>query len=380
MNRSFRLGTIWGITINLHYSWFFIFGLITFLLYFSFPQEYHPLLRVLVGMIASAFLFASVVAHELSHSFVAIQNGIPVKSITLFFLGGVAHITQEAKNPATEFKMAIAGPLCSLILACFFGLIWFLVWGHSQAFFDEESFNNPVLWLASINITLALFNLAPGFPLDGGRILRSLVWWKTGNYRKATQVASITGKGFAYLLIGGGVLILFSGFFYEDSAPFLGIQFIIIGWFLQAAVSANYRQMEMREALHGLTAQAVMSPGWVAITPDISLRGLVQAYILTTGQRYFVVTEEGRMRGVITFDDIKKVPQTQWDITTVRAVMTLADKLVSAHPQEEALGILQRMDEQGINQMPVVKDGAFLGMIFRPNLLRLIQLRAEFKV
>jgi Zn-dependent protease/CBS domain-containing protein len=380
MNRSFRLGTIWGITINLHYSWFFIFGLITFLLYFSFPQEYHPLLRVLVGMIASAFLFASVVAHELSHSFVAIQNGIPVKSITLFFLGGVAHITQEAKNPATEFKMAIAGPLCSLILACFFGLIWFLVWGHSQAFFDEESFNNPVLWLASINITLALFNLAPGFPLDGGRILRSLVWWKTGNYRKATQVASITGKGFAYLLIGGGVLILFRGFFYEDSAPFLGIQFIIIGWFLQAAVSANSRQTAMHDALQGLTAKAVMSPGWVAVPPDLSLSGLAQAYLLTTGHRYFVVTEDGRMIGIITVEDIKGVPHSLWYTTPVREAMTPADKLESAHPQEEALSILQRMDKRGMNYMPVMTDGMLIGMIFRQNLIRFIQLRSEFKV
>jgi Zn-dependent protease/CBS domain-containing protein len=377
MNRSLRLGKIWGITINLHYSWFIIFALITFLLYRSFPPDYNPWVRSMAGIGGCLLLFASVIAHELAHSFVAIRNGIPVKSITLFFLGGVAYVTKEAKHPATEFKMAIAGPLCSLTLAFSFGLIWFLIWGNNQLTFD---FENPILWLAWINLTLALFNLAPGFPLDGGRILRALLWWRTGSYKRATRIASLTGKGFAYLLIGGGVVLLLGGVFTKVSNPVLGIQFIFVGWFLQAAASANNRQMEMREALHGLTAQAVMSPGWVAIPPDISLRGLVQAYILTTDQRYFVVTEEGGMRGVITFDDIKKVPQTQWDITTVRTVMTLADKLVSAHPQEEALSILQRMDEQGINQMPVVKDGAFLGMIFRPNLLRLIQLRAEFKV
>lgn len=380
MNRSIRLGRVLGITINLHYSWFLIFGLITFLHYFSYPPEYHPLLRLLAGMIASVFLFASVVAHELSHSFVAIRNGIPVKSITLFFLGGVAHITQEAEKPVTEFKMAIAGPLCSLILAFFFGLIWFLIWGRNQAFFEAANFNNPVLWLALINFSLGLFNLAPGFPLDGGRILRSLVWWKTGNYKQATRVASFTGKGFAYLLIGGGGMILFSGFFYEDSAPFLGIQFIIIGWFLQAAVSANSRQMEMHDALQGLTAKAVMSPGWVAIPPNLSLTELAQAYLLTTSQRYFVVTEEGRMTGVITVEDMKRVPHSLWYTTSVREAMTPADKLVIAHPQEGALSILQKMNERGMNYMPVMTNGMFTGMIFRQNLIRFIRLRTEFKV
>lgn len=380
MNSSLRLGKLLGITIKLHYSWFVIFVLITFLLYFNFSEEYHPLVRVIAGMGASTFLFASVMAHELAHSLVAIRNNIPVKSITLFFLGGIAHITQEAKHPAIEFRMAIAGPLCSLTLACFFGLIWFLIWGHNRPFFDFDNFDNPVYWLAWINAVLALFNLAPGFPMDGGRILRALIWWKTGSYKRATRIASQTGKGFAYLLIGGGVVLIFGGAFSEVSDPFLGIQFIIIGWFIHNAVSSNYRQMEMREALRGLTAQAMMSPGWVAVPPDISLSQLSQAYLFTTGHRYFVVTEEGRMRGLITIEEMKKVPYSQWYDTTVREAMTPVDKLVSAHPQEEALSILQRMDEQRLNQMPVIKDGAFYGIVFRANLLRFIQLRAEFKV
>lgn len=381
MKSSFRLGKIWGITINLHYSWFIIFALITFLLYFGFSSDYHPGVRLLLGMGACLLLFASVTAHELAHSFVAIRNGIPVKSITIFFLGGVAHITQEAKQPSTEFRMAIAGPLCSMMLAGFFILVWFLIWGNNQPFFELDNIDNPIYWLAWANMTLALFNLIPGFPLDGGRILRALLWWRTGSYKRATRIASLTGKGFAYLLIGSGVVFLFDSLFVEVfSAPLLGIQFIVIGLFLNAAISSSYRQMELLEILQGLTAQAVMSPGWVGVPPDLSLKGLAQAYLLTSGQRYFVVTEEGRMKGVITLDDMKKVPQAQWDITTVRSAMTPADKLESAHPQEEALSILQRMDELGVNQMPVVKDGAFLGMISRQNLLRFIQLRSEFKV
>ncbi|MFC1925422.1 site-2 protease family protein [Chloroflexota bacterium] len=380
MNGSLRLGKIWGININLHFSWFIILALITGLLYYSFPEDYHPLLRVMAGMGASVFLFASVTAHELAHSIVAIRNGIPVKSITLFFLGGVAHITQEAKNPATEFKMAVAGPLCSLALAGFFGLMWFLIWGHNQPVSDSDNSINPVLWLALMNLILALFNLIPGFPLDGGRILRALLWWRTGSYSRATRVASITGIGFARLLIGGGVVLLLSVFFLEDPLFIYGLQCTVVGIFLHSAVSTNYRQMEMRESLRGLTAQAVMSPGWVGVPPDISLKDLAQAYILTTGHQLFVVTEEGRMLGVITLEDMKKVPQAEWDRVPVRSAMTPSHRLVSTHPQEEALSILQRMDEQGLNQMPVMRDGAFVGMVFRHNLLRFIQLRTEFKV
>ena len=375
MGGSLRLGKILGITIQLHFSWFIIFALIIFLLSYSLLDDYSLWASVIAGVLTSILLFASVVAHELAHSLVAIRNGIPVKSITLFFLGGVAQITREAARPKTELLMAIAGPLCSLVLAGFFGLIWFLVW-------DNQTFasNNPVLWLASINLMLALFNLIPGFPLDGGRILRALIWQRTGDYKRATRIASLAGQSAAYLMIGGGIAIMFINISTNFSIPINGIMLAFIGWFLHHFATTSYRQVEMREALRGFTAGAVMETDYIAISPSLSLKELVQNYVLPTGRRYFVVAEDGRLAGMVSFENIKTVPQTRWDITPVRAVMTPADKVVSARPEEEALSILERMEEYDLNQMPVVKERVVLGIVVRENLLHFIRLRSELGV
>lgn len=378
MGGSLRLGKILGITIQLHFSWFIIFALIIFLLTYSLHQDHYSLwTSVIVGVLTSILLFASVVAHELAHSLVAIRNGIPVKSITLFFLGGVAQITREAARPKTELLMAIAGPLCSLVLAGIFGSIWFLVWGDSQQTFASD---NPILWLASINLMLALFNLIPGFPLDGGRILRALIWQRTGNYKRATRIASLAGQSAAYLMIGGGIAIMFINISTNFSIPINGIMLAFIGWFLHHFATTSYRQVEMREALRGFTAGAVMGTDYIAISPSLSLKELVQNYVLPTGRRYFVVAEDGRLAGMVSFENIKTVPQTRWDITPVRAVMTPADKVVSARPEEEALSILERMEEHDLTQMPVVKERVVLGIVVRENLLHFIRLRSELGV
>jgi len=375
MRSSFRLGKVWGINIYLHYSWFFIFALLTFLLYDTFSKDYSDWVSVMAGVSASLFLFASVVAHELAHSLVAIRSGIPVKSITLFFLGGIAQITREASRPMTELKMAIAGPICSLMLGGIFGLIWYLIWGSTQ---QNIAYNNPILWLAEVNFILALFNLIPGFPLDGGRVLRALIWQRTGNYKRATRIATMIGRGFAYLLIGVGIVWVISSIFNEIS-PFQGILYIFLGWFLSNAAGASYRQLEMRDTLQGFTAQSVMNTDYVVIPSNLSLKELVQGYVLPGGRLYFVVADGGRLKGIITLDDIKKVPQTKWDITPVSAALP-TDKVVSAHPGEEALSILERMDSQGINQIPVIREGMIVGIVVRENLLRFIQLRSELRV
>jgi len=364
-----------SINIYLHYSWFFIFALFTFILYYSFREDYSQLVSAIAGIVSILLLFGSIVAHELAHSLVAIRSGIPVKNITIFFLGGVAQITREATRPMTELKMAIAGPVCSLILACFFGLIWYLIWGSTD---ENITYNNPVFYLASGNFVLALFNLIPGFPLDGGRVLRAIIWQRTKNYKRATRIASLTGKGFAYLLIGGGVVWVFSSIFIEIS-PFQGIWFIFIGWFLSYAAGASYHQLEIRNALQGFTAQSVMTTDYMVISPNLSLRELVQGYVIPGSWRYFVVAQEGILKGIITLDDIKKVPQTKWDSTPVSAALP-TDKVVSIHPEEPALSILERMDSQSINQMPVIRDGMIVGIVVRDNLLRFIQFRSELRV
>jgi Zn-dependent protease len=375
---SLRLGKFLGITIQLHFSWFIIFALIIGLLSYSLHDEGYSLwTSLIVGALTSILLFASVLAHELAHSLVAVRNGIPVKSITLFILGGVAQITREASRPKTELLMAIAGPLCSLVLAGFFGLIWFLIWGNSQQTFAAD---NPILWLASINLMLALFNLIPGFPLDGGRILRAFLWQRMGNYKRATRIASLAGQSAAYLMIGGGIAIMFINISTNFSIPINGIMLAFIGWFLHHFATTSYRQVEIREALRGFTAGVVMGTDYIAISPNLSLKDLVQNYVLPTGRHYFVVAEDGRLAGMVSFENVKTVPQTRWDITPIRAVMTPADKVVSARPEEEALSILERMEEHDLNQMPVVKDGAVLGIVVRENLLHFIRLRSELGV
>jgi len=377
MGGSIHLGKVFGITIKLHYSWFLIFVIITLLLYSSFPKDYNPGVRLIAGMGACLFLFISVTAHELAHSLVAIRSGIPVKNITLFFLGGVAHVTREATRPMTELWMAIVGPLCSLTLAGIFGLIWYLIWGSTQ---QDIDYNNPVLWLAWVNFMLALFNLVPGFPLDGGRVLRALIWRRTGNYERATRIATMTGRGFAYLLMGGGFLIVVSSVFTNIISPFQGVWFIFIGWFLSNAAGASFRQVEIRNALQGFTVQTVMNTNYTVIPPDLSLRDLVQSYVLSSGRHNFVVADEGRLKGIITLEEIKQVPQAQWNTTPVSTAMLPTDNVESAHPGDAALDILERMEAHGINQMPVIRDGMIVGIVARDNLLRFIQLRSELRV
>ena len=377
MGGSFRLGKILGITIQLHFSWFIIFALIIGLLSYILHDEGYSLgTSVIAGVVTSILLFASVVAHELAHSLVAIRSGIPVKSITLFFLGGVAQITREAARPKTELLMAIAGPLCSLMLAGIFGLIWFLVWDNGQ----QPLALLIIQWLALINLMLVLFNLIPGFPLDGGRILRALIWQRTGDYKRATRTASQAGQGVAYLMIGGGIAIMFINLSTNFYIPVNGIMLAFIGWFLHHFATTSYRQLEMRETLRGFSARAVMGTDYIAISPNLSLKELAQDYVLPTGRRHFVVAEDGRLAGMVSFENIKAMPQTRWDITPVRAVMTPADKVVSARPEEEALSILERMEEHDLTQLPVVKERVILGIIVRETLLHFIRLRSELGV
>jgi Zn-dependent protease/predicted transcriptional regulator len=343
--------------------------------------------RVASGVAASLLLFASVIAHELAHSVVAIRNGTPVKSITLFIFGGVAQITREAARPMAELAMAAAGPLCSLTLAGVFAGITFLFSsGGGTLICDLTGL------LAYINAMLALFNLIPGFPLDGGRILRALLWRGTGNYRRATHIASWAGRGIAYILIFGGITLVFGCILTKATlimtifgntiylGAFDGFWLALIGWFLHYAATTSYRQMELHESLRGFTARDVMTHDCPTVPPNLSLKELVQSYILPTGHSYFLVAEEGRLRGIITLYNVKMVPQTHWDLTRVGEIMTPLSELVAVQPDDDALSILERMAKRNVNQAPVVKEGIILGMIARDNLIRFIQLRSELRV
>lgn len=379
MKGSLRIGRLFGISLQLHYSWFIIFALITYGLASSLYDEDTGLwVSVTTGILTSILLFASVVAHELAHSLVAIKNGIPVKSITLFFLGGMAQITREAARPKTELLVALAGPACSLLLAGIFGLVWVLVWGNSYA--GTTGLGYTVFWLAWINLLLALFNLIPGFPLDGGRVLRAVIWHRTGDYKRASRIASLVGRGVAYLLIAAGIIAVFSNVFGRGINPLNGIWLAVIGLFLHQTATASYRQVELRESLRSLKARSVMVTDYLAVYPNLSLRAVVQGYVLPVGGQLFVVAADRRLLGMVSPDGIRSVPQSLWDATPVSAVMVPASKLLVVDPEDGALDILERMEESGVGEMPVVMGGVMLGIVVRQRLLHLIRLRSELGV
>ena len=373
MGNAFNLGKLFGIQFRLHYTWFIIFILITVSLSWQFYPISYPdwplALHWAMGIVTSLLFFASILAHELAHSLVGRANNIPIKSITLFIFGGVAQMTREARSAGAELRMAAAGPACSLTIAGLFYLV---------SFFTQDTIV-PVaavaLQLAFINAVLAAFNLIPGFPLDGGRVFRSILWKVTGNYKRSTRIATRVGQGTGYSFILGGILIVFLQPF--GLGWFFGLWLAFIGWFLGNAASASYRQAQWRGALQGFTASQVMTSDYPVVPLSITVGQLVQGYIFTSGHGCFLVADEGGVRGILTLPNIKSVPQPNWGVTQVKEIMTPVDKLKVAYPDQDALSVLEQMDESSINQMPVVSEGRVIGLITHDNLIRLLRTRSE---
>ena len=369
MDKAFNLGRVFGIQFRLHYSWFVIFIFLTVLLVYP---DWSQWLYWVIGIVTSLLFFASVVAHELAHSLVGKANGIPIKSITLFIFGGVAQITREAAHPGAELRMAAAGPACSLVIGGLFALLWF---------FTREVIE-PIaaiaFWLAQINVVLAAFNLIPGFPLDGGRVFRSLIWRFTGNHRRSTQIAVRVGQGVGYLFILGGILIVFLHPFGLDW--FSGLWLAFIGWFLENAASASYRQAKWHDALRGVSASQVMTYSYPMVPSNITVNQLIQGFVFIGGHQFFAVANESGLEGVVTLDSIKSVPQQSWGLTQVKEIMTPIDRLKVAEPDQDVLSILEQMDENNVNYIPVVSGGRVIGLVTRDNLIRFLRIRSELGV
>ncbi|MBE9482441.1 MAG: site-2 protease family protein [Chloroflexi bacterium] len=369
MGSGLNLGKLFGIQLRLHYSWFVIF--IFFIILLVSPYWLSPL-RWIIGIITCLLFFASIVAHELAHSLVGRANGIPIKSITLFIFGGVAQMTKEATRPSAEFKMAAAGPICSLAIGGLFFLLWFFTPGII------EPIGIMVYWLAYINVALAIFNLIPGFPLDGGRVFRSILWQITGNYQRSTKIATQAGRVIGYLFILGGILIAFLHPFGLDW--FSGLWIVFIGWFLQNAASASYRQAQWRETLLEFTASQVMTSDCPVVPSNTTVSQLVQKYVFASGRRFFLVADEDKLNGILTLNNINSLPRQNWDVTQVKEIMTPLNKLKVALPDQNALSILEQMDANDINQMPVVSEGRVIGLIARDNLIRFLRIRSELRI
>ena len=361
-----RIGQIFGISIYLHPSWFLIFALITLSLRTQFTTQHpswSPAQHWMLGLITSVLFFGSVVFHELSHSLVAKHYKIPVASITLFVFGGLARIVREPSSAKQEFNIAIAGPISSFFLAAIFYLV-----GHHSG--NLEMLGATSRWLAEINFILAAFNLAPGFPLDGGRVLRAIAWKITNDFSKATRIASQTGQVFAYLMIFAGIWIALRGNWFG------GLWWIFIGWFLLSAAQETVAQVAIRNTLAGVLAADIMSRDVPMVARDLSLEDYVHE-VLRTGRRCHVVTGNGVPVGLVTFHAAQGIPREEWPNTSIQAAMRSLDKVKWASPPEPVLSILERMQAEDINQMPVLDGGRVVGMIARESILRVLQTRLQ---
>ena len=320
---SIPLGKILGISIGLDYSWFVIFALLTWMLAGSYyPEEFKnwsPLLYWLMGATTAIMLFVSVLLHELGHSVIALRYNVPVRSITLFLFGGVAQIEAEPPSPIAEFFIAVAGPLVSVVLAIFFYAAQPLIGG-------VEPLLGLAKYLAYINLALVLFNLIPGYPLDGGRVLRAIAWAITGNMRRSTLIAANVGRFFAFLLIFAGVWQMFSGNFGG------GLWVAFIGWFLDNAASVQIEQVIFRGLLTGHPVSQAMNTHYAVVSEDLTLQKLVDEQILGTGQRSFLVNRGDKTVGLITLHRIKEVPRPDWATTSAARIMLPLEQLKCIDP------------------------------------------------
>jgi len=373
-----RIGRILGIPIYLHASWVIIFSLITFQLAILFTQK-HPQWNATqhwsLGILTSFFFFGSVVFHELSHSVIAQHYKIPVVSITLFVFGGVARISQEPSKAIQEFNIAIAGPLASgFLAAAFYGLT--LVFPDNPAVGSYRQMVGALgTWLWETNALLAIFNLVPGFPLDGGRIFRAIVWGITKNFSKATRVAGASGKLVAYVMILSGAWIAFHGNFSS------GIWLAFIGWFLLNAAQESVAQVAIRETLAGLRAADVMSNEVPTVAGHITLEEY-GTEVLRTGRRCHLVLTDDRLVGMMNVHTLNAVPREEWAHNSVQAAMIPRDRILWTTPDEPLLKLLERLLSADVNQMPVVSnsgEGAshIVGMVTRDSILRVMQTRSE---
>jgi Zn-dependent protease/predicted transcriptional regulator len=348
-----------------------IFVLITMSLAVQFTQEHPQWTSVQhwsVGIATSLLFFASVLFHELSHSMVARFYRIRVVSITLFVFGGVARIAREPANAMQEFNIAIAGPIASLFLAVgFYSLTLFFPYA--------EMTGALAVWLWQTNAALALFNLLPGFPLDGGRIFRAIVWGATKDFSRATKIAGTSGKIVAY-----GMILFGAGYAMRGQWT-SGLWLAFIGWFLLNAAQESVAQVAIRETLSGLHAADVMSHEVPTVARDLSLEEYGQE-VARTGRRCHLVITDDRLMGMINVTTLNSVPRSEWVHNSVQAVMIPRDKILWAKPEEPLLGLLERLVAADVNQMPVVSggenDGAhIIGMITRDSILRVMQARSE---
>lgn len=354
------LGRIFGIPIEIDYSWFLVFALLTWVMAVSYyPSEFKNWSGStywIIGAFTAVMLFVSVLLHELGHSVVAKRYGIKVSRITLFIFGGVSQIVGEPASAASEFWIAIAGPSVSFILAALFRQVQFILASSTPLFAVAK-------YMAMLNLVLGVFNLVPGFPLDGGRVFRAIVWGITRNFQRATAIAAVTGRffGFAFILLGVWQAL--------GGNVFNGLWIAFIGWYLESAAASQVQLQAMQGLLVGHKVSEIMNRDYGHIPGGVTLQELVDKHVLAAGRRCFVVDGGSRPTSLLTLSEIKAVPRSAWPTTTAAQVMIRPERLVSIQSNAEVWTAFEKMGRDGVNQLPVMEKGEIVGIVSREDLV-----------
>lgn len=374
MRSNIKLGRIAGIEIGLHFSWF----IIAFLIAFSLAAHFHNVRPdwnqgvvwgISIG--TSVLFFVTLLLHELAHSLVAKSRGLKVRAITLFALGGVSQIETDPSTAGGEFWIAIVGPLTSLAIGfVLLGIVRSWGYGLAPAHEPVTPIAAVLLWLGYINVLLGIFNMIPGFPLDGGRVLRAVVWWITKKPEKSTRIAARVGEIVALLFIIYGLFRFFVG------ANFGGLWLAFIGWFLLEASRSSYAQVGIMAGLRDHRVGEIMESNCARVEGYLSLRDFVDHYLLHGGSRCFVVTQDNHVTGIVTPNEVRRVSRENWDQTSVQSVMRPLDNVQKVPPEMPALKALELMSRENLNQLAVVSDGRLLGIFSRGQTLRFLQLHS----
>jgi Zn-dependent protease len=375
---GFTVGRLFGVEIRLHVTWFLVFVLVVL----SVPSvsltgeaELSAVARLTVAGVVALLFFASVVAHELAHALVAKRRGIQVKEITLFIFGGAAKLEQESPNPRTEALVAAAGPLTTVVIALLFGGVWAALRDSDAEIVQIVA--QSALWLGSINLLLAVFNLIPGFPMDGGRVLRALLWAGTKNFVRATRIATLVGRAFAYLLIGIGVVIALR------TGDFIGgLWLSFIGWFLSNAAETSYRRVALEKLIEGVRVHDVMERNVAQVSPNLTLDTLVDQHLLSGQAMFYPVVLDDVLVGTVDIGQVSRIPRANWPLTRVTDVMTRGPAMVTVSEPDSLWQAVTRFEETGTPAIPVVDASdprRLLGLLTRDGVFRALRARAQLR-
>lgn len=368
---SIRLGRIMGIPVRIHYTLWLVFVLIAWTLAYGYMPSQYPGLSTLtywvIGIGSAIVLFASVLVHELSHSYIAKKNGLPIARITLFFFGGVSEMTEEPQDAGLEVRMAAAGPLMSFLIAGVLGAIWYLA----------QTFHAPIVITATvgygglINAVLGAFNLLPAFPLDGGRVFRGSLWKHSKDLVKATRTATRVSEALSLLMMLGGFVAIILGYFLD------GIWIVVLGWFIKSGAETSLRQTLVGETLSGVTVGDIMTRQILTVPPDITIQQVVSDYFLVHPHGGYPVVKDGKLLGLITLHSVRAVPKEMRGSETVARAMIPLERISMTPANLSALDALQKMAREKVSRLLVTENGQLLGMVTQGDLMRTIQTRQE---